>query len=604
MKTIRTVLCALALASGPAVLAAPAPHPPQPAPFGERVDVNIVNVEAWVTDKDGNPVNGLQRGDFEIREDGKPLPVVNFEAFEAFTQKGAAVPAAALAAPGAPGGGTGKTAAAPDSIHLAIYIDNTFLLPAHRNRVLQQLRGFLGRLPPESEVMLVTEDPALKVRQAFTRDRAALLRTVDEIEKGGALGASNSSARTQTVQAILDIREAVRKIEGPCSTAIVQPAYSYAETTRGDVLRSLGSMTVLVNALSGVAGRKALLLVSDGMPVTPGDEVFQVLAELCGGGTSGLPGAEAGGKGYDGSDSQYDARQAALDAQKYSTTKAFQELTAHANAQRVTLYTLQASGLQGNASAAAEFEVNEGVLQLPSVSQVERANLQNSMFVLASDTGGRAILNANDLTHDLAHIQEDFATYYSLAYSPPHNGDGRDHRIEVRVKRPGLKVRYRQGYRDKPALERTVDRTLASLLYGYEDNPLEIQVEIGDSAPVALSNGKSATWSVPVRLRIPLFRVTMLPTEKSFEGKLRLLVATDNAAGKRSPVRQVQVPISIPRLSALTALGQYYQYEVKLNLETGEQHLAIAVRDEASTTTSFLARTLQLGAPGDAVHTR
>ncbi|HEY2738988.1 MAG TPA: hypothetical protein VGK45_11335, partial [Thermoanaerobaculia bacterium] len=110
MKTIRTALCTLALASAPAVLAAPAPHPPQPAPFGERVDVNIVNVEAWVTDKDGNPVNGLQRGDFEIREDGKPLPVVNFEAF---TQKGAAVPAAAPAAPGAPGGGTGKTGAAP-----------------------------------------------------------------------------------------------------------------------------------------------------------------------------------------------------------------------------------------------------------------------------------------------------------------------------------------------------------------------------------------------------------------------------------------------------------------------------------------------------------
>jgi hypothetical protein len=87
----------------------------------------------------------------------------------------------------------------------------------------------------------------------------------------------------------------------------------------------------------------------------------------------------------------------------------------------------------------------------------------------------------------------------------------------------------------------------------------------------------------------------MLPTEKSFEGKLRLLVATDNAAGKRSPVRQVQVPISIPRLSALTALGQYYQYEVKLNLETGEQHVAIAVRDEATTTTSFLARTLRVG---------
>src|SRR5437868_11104129 len=98
MQRFRTAVCALALASGPAVLLAQAPStPPPPSPFGERVDVNIVNVEVWVTDKDGNPVNGLQRGDFEIREDGKALPVANFEAFV----KKEAAPAFPPSAPGA-----------------------------------------------------------------------------------------------------------------------------------------------------------------------------------------------------------------------------------------------------------------------------------------------------------------------------------------------------------------------------------------------------------------------------------------------------------------------------------------------------------------------
>ena len=587
MKTFLAILTAVVLTACPSVLCG---QTAGPAPFGERVDVNIVNVEVWVTDKDGNPVHGLQRGDFEVREDGKPVEIANFEAVRRVAEP--APSAGPQSAPAPAPKPAEKTAAVPgtEPLHLVIYVDNTFLMPAHRNRVLEQLRSFIGQLRPVDEVMLVTEDPALRVRLPLTRDRAALARTVEEIEKAGALGSSNSSARTQTVQAILDIREAVRKIEGPCSTTITQPAYSYAETTRGDVLRSLGSMTVLVNALSGVPGRKALLLVSDGMPVTPGEDIFQVLAELCGGGTSGLPDAEAGGNGYDGSDSQYDARQAALDAQKYSTVKAFQAFTAHANAQRVTLYTLQASGLEGTASAAADFGVNERVLQLPSVSQVERANLQNSMSVLASDTGGRAILNANDVRPDLTRIQEDFATYYSLAYSPQHNGDGRDHRIEVKLKRPGMRVRYRRSYRDKPALERTVDRTLASLFYGYEDNPLDVQAEVGATAPT----GKGS-WSVPIRLRIPLFKVTMLPTEKSFEGKVRLLVATNSGTGKRSPVRQVEVPISIPREKALTALGQYYLYEVKLTLEPGEQHIAIAVRDEATATTSFIARDIRVG---------
>lgn len=582
MQRIRTAVCALALASAPAGLLAQAPKAPPPSPFGERVDVNIVNVEVWVTDKDGNPVNGLQRGDFEVREDGKGLQVVNFEAF---TQQGAK--------PAAPATEPEKTATAPEPMHLAIYVDNTFLLPAHRNRVLQQLRDFLGRLAPEAEVMLVTEDPALKVRQPFTRDRAALLRTVDEIEKSSSLGVSHVSAKAQAIDTIFNIREVNvgRGAQGkgpddPCPPDLVQPARSYADVLRGDVLRSLGAMTVLVNSLSGVPGRKALLLISDGMPVMPGEEIFQTLVEMCSpSGTSGTADAQAGGTTADGN---YDASQAALDAQSYDTTTAFRTFTAHANAQRVTLYTLEAGGLAGSSAAAADLGPRERILQLPGIQTVETSNLQNSLFVLAGDTGGRAILNANDLGPSLAHIQEDFASYYSLAYSPPHSGDGRDHRIEVRVKRPGTKVRYRQSYRDKPALERVVDRTLASLLYGYEDNPLEIQVEIGDAAPL-----EKTGRSVPVRLRIPLFRVTMLPTEKSFEGKLRLLVATSDAAGKRSPIRQVQVPISIPRLSALTALGQYYQYEVKLTLEAGEQHVAIAVRDEATTTTSFLARTLK-----------
>jgi hypothetical protein len=120
-------------------------------------------------------------------------------------------------------------------------------------------------------------------------------------------------------------------------------------------------------------------------------------------------------------------------------------------------------------------------------------------------------------------------------------------------------------------------------------------MEVG-AATAANAAGKG-TWSVPVRLRIPLFKLALLPTEKFFEGRVRLLVATGSLSGERSPVRQVEVPIHIPRDQALTALGQYYLYTVTLTLEPGEQQLAVAVRDETTATASFLARTLHVGAP-------
>jgi VWFA-related protein len=584
----RSTAVLLALAAWPSALLGQG-QTAGPSPFGEQVEVNIVNVEVYVTDSDGKPVPGLQRNDFEVREDGKAMAVTNFEAFWQPVAATAAAPSPTSGRPAVP-----ERAAAPaaEPLHLVVYIDNGFLHPAHRNRVLRQLRDFLGRLRPEDEVMLATADPGLHIRIPFSRDRAALARSLEEIEKLSSLGLSNAAAKRQALAQIFEIRDvnSHQLINRPCDDEIARPAHAYADATRAEVLRALNVMTVLVGSLSGIPGRKALLLVSDGMPVTPGEEIFQVLAEICGASTSGSTEARTGGNGFD-LGGLYDERQAVLDAQSYNTTQSFATFTAHANAQRVTLYTLQASGLQGGAAADADFGVNERIAQLPSVARVETANLENSLTVLASDTGGRAILNANDLRPDLARMQEDFASYYSLAYTPPHNGDGREHRIEVRVKRPGLRVRSRRGYRDKPPLERTVDRTLASLFYGIEENPLDVEMAVGDSAPV-----DKGTWMVPVRLRIPLYKLTMLTTERSFEGKLRVLVATDDRDGKRPPIRQVQVPISIPREKALTALGQYYVYEVKLTLEPGEQHVAVAVRDEATAATSFLSRTVQVGA--------
>jgi VWFA-related protein len=555
------------------------------AEIGDRVDVNVVNVDVYATDKDGNPVPGLGRGDFEIREDGKAMEMVNFDAFSG-TPQDAAPPASAPATPGA---GAAAEPRPGDGESLVVFIDNTFLVPAHRNRVLRQLREALDQLRPEDRVMVVTADPGLNVRLPFTADRGALARALDAVEKLSGTGMASLSQRRDATRQIFSIRDVglMDPEPNPCPPDIVNPAMSFAQAVRADVLRSLQTLTVLVNSLSGVAGRKALLLISDGMPATPGEEVFQVLYEMCSGGgaINGTPDT------YDESNnlSAYNGRQALLDAQRFSTATELAALAAHANAHQVTLYTLQASGLQGTAAASAEYEMDERVLQMMSVSSVEITNYQGALFALATDTGGRATLNANDIRRDMGRIRQDFATYYSLGFSPPHQGDGRAHAVEVRVKRPGVRLRYRKSYRDKPALERVVDRTLAVLYYGDEDNPLDVQMEIGEQAPAAVG-----TWTVPVRLRIPLYKLALRQNEQSFDGKLQLLVATHSAAGEGSPMRQVEVPISIPRMQALTALGQSYLYEVKLTLQPGAQRIAVGIHDEATASTSYLVRSVQV----------
>ena len=601
---------------------------PAPESFGERIEVNTVNVDVRVLDKSGRPVTGLQRGDFTLLEDGKPVAITNFDAV--VHQANAAGTAPKPMESGVSPAAAPSSPPARDAASWVLFVDDVYIHPAHRTRVLNQLRTFLtSELSPGDQVMLATYDHGLRVRLPFTTDRAALDRALAAVENLAGGGNELDRARREALGQILQDLDVLNlggkggggekrskrapqddsqagggengDIDEQCPADIAEPAKTYAAVVRHEVLSSIGALTVLVNSLSGVPGRKVLLHISDGIPLTPGEDLFQVLYQICGGGadTSGLLGSS-----FPVSDSSgnartrsYDASKAALDAQAYNTAREWTALTSHANAQRVTLYTLQASGAE-TIGAGADMGPGERVLALSEVASIESLNRQQPLSEMASDTGGKAIFWANDIRPELARIQEDLATYYSLGFNPPHTGDGKEHRITVKVKKPGVTLRYSQSYRDKPALERAVDHTLASLYYGYEDNPLDVQLEVGDMTQV-----EKNTWSVPFHLRIPLYKLTMMPKESAFEGKVRLLVATQ-ADGRQSALRQVEVPIKIPRMSALTALGQYYLYEVKLTLAPGEQHVAIAVRDEASTTTSFLAKSLTLRAPGGMAEAR
>jgi VWFA-related protein len=591
--------------------------PAQNEGFGEAVDVNVVNVDVYVTDKKGQPVTGLRKEEFELFEDGKRVEVTNFEAVKQQTATTVSAPAPAPQGEPAPAAAAPAPAPAADPLHLVVFVDNFNIRPAHRARALQQIRTFLDRqVEPGSRVMIATHDiGGVHVRQPFTDDRAALARALDEVTRLSTNGGETDRAKRTALDAMfaiqadaLSLAEAgppkrddseETPLEVPCPVRIADPIKGYADSARAEVLRTITSLKMFVNSLSGLPGRKVLFHISDGISVTPGEELFQALAELCGG--------AATNSGYGGSSTDpasmpmdarqygpraYQASQAMLDAQGYSTAKEWTELAAHANANRVTLYTLQASGLETSPSASAE-NLGGGrdqLMQLGNIMTIETNNRKDSLNVLASDTGGRAIFNANDLVPELDRIQQDLETYYSLGFAPRRMGDGREHRIEVKVRRPDVRVRYRRSFRDKSALERAADRTLAALFYGTEDNPLEVAVEIGEIKP---AEGK--TFNVPVRLRIPLFKLFLQDNQTNLVGKVRLLVATQSAGGDTSRVRQVEIPVRIPREKALVALGQHFQYELTLTMTGGAQRVAVAVQDVATSQTSYLARNVQVG---------
>jgi VWFA-related protein len=119
------------------------------------------------------------------------------------------------------------------------------------------------------------------------------------------------------------------------------------------------------------------------------------------------------------------------------------ELTQLANRGNVTFYPVYARGL-------VAFDAPIGPDPPPPVI-LDAANLrarQNALRFLADDTDGTAIINTNNIDGMLKRVVDDLSSYYLMGYYTTNTKlDGKFRSISVRLKRPGITVRARKGYR-------------------------------------------------------------------------------------------------------------------------------------------------------------
>jgi VWFA-related protein len=554
----------------PAKPAAPASTAKAEEPFVETVNVGVVNVDVYVTDKKGNPVTGLGKNDFQLLENGRPVEITNFYAVDsgkAVTPLTAIETAATAPAPGAPPPpGEIERVQTPEDqrLRLIVYIDNYNLRPFNRNRVMRELRAFIGqKLGKDDQLMLATYDRELHIRHGFTGDPSLIAAGMLDIEKISAQGVHADSDRRDALQKIQD-SQSITEAEGY--------AHSYAESTFNDLSFSIDALKKMIDALAGMPGRKAVVYVSDGLQMIAGQDVFYAVQAKYGEQSTSM-----------------------TSTLEYNVAHRLDELTAQANANRITFYTIDAAGLRSYDSNSAE---NQGPgAGAPGVSQlvdsVRISNLQSTLQTLAEKTGGIAILNTNVATPKLEKIARDFNTYYSLGYTPPHFGDGRYYKIDVKVKgRKDLQVRHREGYRDKSTDALMSDGTLAALNFPFEQNPLGVSLEFGEPRP-----RDDGFYLVPVLVRIPIGRLTLIPREQTQteDARVRLFIAALDSAGGTSDVQQAPVPISIPKKDLEAAQKKQYVYSVTLLMRPGEQRVSIGVRDDVGAQACFLSRSLKVG---------
>lgn len=594
LSAAAALLLLASTAASPQAAETPAPAGAAP-PFFERVEVNVVNVEVWVADRRGNRVTGLTPNDFEILEDGKPVEISNFYTVE-WAESMLATPkldALAPAAPGAPAAAERRVP--PDQqLSLVIFIDNAHLFPAHRKKLLEKLEIWVeDRVIEGDNLMLVTFDRQLRVVQPFTRDRWAIVDAIGKVRKMDALGPMREAQRRQTMSSISMLAStSALNPDLPQVDTAYDMVRSYVQSATSDLKHTAAALETAIRMVSGLPGRKSVLLISGGLEQRPGEELYQHLEDAFG-----------VTQVRDQASAVSAVIEPSAEALQSDQTRLFKQVSRTANTNRVTLYTLDASGAGGGSMVGADhssLDTGSGVAGRTNMEAMRSFNLVEPLITLAADTGGTSIVNTNNFDDALTSMAADFDSYYSLGYLSPHGGDGDFHKIEVRTVRPGLTLRYRTGYVDKPQVERVADRTLSSLLLDLESNPLAVSMEFG---PPERQTRKR--FVLPVLVRIPVANVTLLPNGDRREGKLQIFVVVKDDDGGISELHQQTYPVAIGGDQLAKALTQEIGYLAKLELRPGRPVVAVGVWDEISGTESFVQKRVLVGdAAAEARHGR
>jgi len=404
----------------------PAPSGVQgPAPSATfQVEVNFVDIDAVVTDSRGNFVGDLTKDDFELLDDGKPQEIA------AFSQVDIPVPAAAGARTrtAAPAVSDVKSNAQPISGRLyVIVLDDLNVSPLRSKVVVNAARELIERhFGADDVAAIIYTSGRTDGNQEFTSERARLLAAIDRFQ-GRKLRSTVIEKADQYFQQHLKELEINQPNPddpdaptGPPQSGTVRGPIGYSDITTDpdDFERShraqqvLGALKRLAEMMGGIRGRrKAVVMFSEGIDY-PIYDIF------------GSQGAT-------------------------TVMMATRDAIAAAARANVSFFSVDPRGLVGMTSEAIELNAAADThLGFDAKGLLADMYLsQDSLRTLADETGGYAAVNSNNISTALDRIVRLNSRYYVLGYYPKEaRRDGRFHKIEVRVKRPGLRVSARKGY--------------------------------------------------------------------------------------------------------------------------------------------------------------
>jgi VWFA-related protein len=386
------------------------------APPRFRVAVDVVSIDAVVTDRNGEVVRDLTAADFEVFQDGERQKVT----FAEF------VPVNTVAAPAARAIGSSAAAAATEAPlvpappitreqvrrTIVLVVDDLGLSVEGMNNMRRALREFVDTgLLATDLVAIVRTGEARSMVQALTNDRGTLQAAIDALRYN-----------TLSRKGVSPAGDVVQVGSGTPEVDEVSGLQRWLSTAG-----SLAALNLVVQAARDLPGRKTVIFASEGFQLAVGTNATTI--------------------------PDVDPR----------VRSGVDRVVDQATRSGVVIYTIDGQALQPAGLRAADdiHSINTGqnpdamagvVRGLAADRRRGLRDSQESLAYLAEQTGGFAVVNTNDLAGGLSRISNDVRDYYVIGYEPDRDTfalkgkSPRLHKIAVNVRRAGVRVRTRKGF--------------------------------------------------------------------------------------------------------------------------------------------------------------
>jgi VWFA-related protein len=391
------------------------PGPTATPPPADETDVvkittALIQLDVTVTDRKGKIVTDLRPDEMEIFENGEKQTITNFsfisnvKTVDAPVKNKADKDAVMLPPPTVRAEQVRRT--------IALVVDDLTLSFESTYYVRRALKKFVDEQIQEGDLVAIIRTGAgIGALQQFTNDRRQLYAAIEKV-RWNPMGYGRIGT-FEPLQARVDRGTEEEPQPGERTPeGIEREINDFRESLFAT--GTLGAVNYVVRGMQDLPGRKSVMLLSDG---------FKLF-------TTDASGVRESGR----------------------VLESLRRLVDMANRASVVVYTMDARGLQVTGITAADDTTGRTLDQIDQEMAGRRDHLldtQDGLRYLARETGGISIINSNDLSGGIRKILDD-QSYYLIAYEPDDATFDpkvrRFNKLEIKVTRPGTRVRYRSGF--------------------------------------------------------------------------------------------------------------------------------------------------------------